>query len=50
MKFEEPLTTQPTFFCSNEDQNRFVAANDVDGIYIDLQKRVTMDLDDLFQS
>ena len=50
MKFEEPLTTQPTFFCSNEDQNRFVAANDVDGIYIDFEKRTTMDLDDLFQS
>lgn len=50
MIFKEALTTQPTFFCSNEDQNRFVAANEVDGIYIDLDGNTTMDLDDLFQS
>jgi hypothetical protein len=48
IKFGETLSTQPNFFQTNIDQTRFVVANDEDGIYINLEKKTTIDLDEIY--
>lgn len=43
-----PLNRQPEFFQMNEQQNLMIISSAEDGVYIDMQRKQEIDLDDKF--
>ena len=49
MKFSNVLLRQPHFFTLNSTQDCFIVASEMDGLFVDIERNIEIDIDEEFE-